>query len=321
MALEQQGLVNEQELVLAPFEDQAMKQVPWFAHLTPDFEWNGYQARYKSHLVNVPLYNQWLVRQLTYSTGVPARSVLALFWGISLSTPVGPPVELVRSNVDSLASAVQTVAARGNVDAVVNATGLGAGQLKDVHDDSVYPIRGQVAVVYSERLAKYPQCTMAVLSKHSQYEYEPAVGYVIPRAKSGQVVCGGTFTEHSYATTVDQRTHDTILRNVIDRVPDLILPVSLQGQELVRAREAVRADPESWKQLAKQVISAHAGLRPARQEGPRAEVGNRVGGTPVIHAYGLGPAGYQASMGFALAVSKLVRTQVAAPNANAGSKL
>lgn len=315
LALEQQGLVSDQELVLAPFEDKAMKELPWFAHLAPDFTWDKAKgaSSYKSHLLNVPEYTKWLVRQLTTPGDVPAKLVLATLWGVPLPIPVGPPVQFMRSDrVDSLAAAVVEASTQGKVDGVVNASGLGAGKLADVMDEKVFPIRGQVAVVRSERLAKAPQCAMAVVDKHSASEYTPAVGYIIPRAKSGNVICGGTFTEHSFDDTVDPRTQEAILRNAVQICPDLLLAPDIEGAAAERARAQIKADPESWRKLASNIVSAHAGLRPARKGGPRIEIGRPVGpsGVPSVHAYGLGPSGYQASMGTANLVSKLIREQV-----------
>lgn len=73
------------------------------------------------------------------------------------------------------------------------------------------------------------------------------------------------------------------------------------------------------------MISHNVGLRPVREAGLRCEVeervigekvnaglatkGGKVGGgrkVGVVHAYGIGPAGYQASLGIAKEVGELV---------------
>ena len=70
--------------------------------------------------------------------------------------------------------------------------------------------------------------------------------------------------------------------------------------------EHVRADDaDAWKSL--DVVGVNIGVRPARAGGARVALdeqplemhGRRVG---VIHAYGIGPAGYQASHGIAAEV-------------------
>lgn len=53
------------------------------------------------------------------------------------------------------------------------------------------------------------------------------------------------------------------------------------------------------------VISHGVGLRPVRAGGPRVE-GEVIDGIHVVHNYGHGGAGYQASYGCAIEVAKLV---------------
>lgn len=52
-----------------------------------------------------------------------------------------------RASLDSLASALQFVPHGEELLAIVNCTGLGSLDLKDVHDTDIYPIRGQVLVL------------------------------------------------------------------------------------------------------------------------------------------------------------------------------
>lgn len=54
-------------------------------------------------------------------------------------------VKIVRRKVESIDEAASFVA--GNVDCVVNATGLGAKSLGGVMDDACMPIRGQTVLV------------------------------------------------------------------------------------------------------------------------------------------------------------------------------
>lgn len=55
-----------------------------------------------------------------------------------------------------------------------------------------------------------------------------------------------------------------------------------------------------------EVLRHNVGLRPSRDQGPRLEAEKIAGKGTVVHAYGIGPAGYQASWGMAKEVLRLV---------------
>lgn len=76
-----------------------------------------------------------------------------------------------------------------------------------------------------------------------------------------------------------------ILEHCLARIPELSADGTVEGIEVIR--ECV-------------------GFRPSRRGGPRLEredkvfsVGGKKKTVPVVHAYGIGPAGYQASWGMA----------------------
>ncbi|KDN52038.1 nucleotide-binding domain-containing protein [Tilletiaria anomala UBC 951] len=162
---------------------------------------------------------------------------------------------------------------------------------------------------------------------------EVPVSYVIPRAQSGFVILGGSYEEGSYDTQVNEQLSQTILQNAIQLCPDLLLrppeeyrhsdgqPMMEDERREVEMQEirAICADPSAWKRL--EVVSSHVGLRPARKAGVRVEMDEvpiksersapSSSNVKVVHAYGIGPAGYQASWGVAHQVAMLVKKSLA----------
>ncbi|KAL7413857.1 FAD dependent oxidoreductase [Mrakia frigida] len=188
-------------------------------------------------------------------------------------------VKVVRQKVESIEEAAYLVA--GRVDCVVNATGLGAASLGGVMDEECFPIRGQTVLVRAPWLT-YGQWV-------SGYEDGTFI-YIIPRP-DGNVILGGTMDNGSWDTSIHHETTLRILQNAYEAMPEL-------------------SNGSGWEAI--DVISSNVGLRPARRGGPRMELeeikvekgGERTVG--VVHAYGIGPAGYQASWGMAENVGDLV---------------
>ncbi|CBQ69534.1 related to D-amino-acid oxidase [Sporisorium reilianum SRZ2] len=251
----------------------------WFSRLTPNFavipEGDGTGAhaiRYDSFTISVPLYTQWLVSELTSPKPVLLDAARA-----------GPPVEIRRCSTLASLAAVRSLVP--GCDVVVNATGVGAGDLADVRDPDVYPIRGQTVLV-SVPAFKSPnngaRCVMKLGS--------PAK-YVIPRARSGQVILGGSFDVRQSSTTPDKALADKILQDCAKLVPEIV------------------PEGKTWREI--DVISHNVGLRPGRDNGARVELEHiqpkdGAARLTVVHSYGIGPAGYQASFGIAKEVADLV---------------
>lgn len=121
--------------------------------------------------------------------------------------------------------------------------------------------------------------------------------YLIARPGDGTVICGGTFQSNVWDTSIDSKTARGIYERVCSFVPEL------------------RGAP---------ILTHNAGLRPAREGGPRVELETiqlplqneltprhgRDAVAPrelkVVHAYGFGPAGYQNSWGAAMEVREMV---------------
>jgi D-amino-acid oxidase len=210
------------------------------------------------------------------------------------------PVTFVRAEITSLSDVFQHVP---DAQLIINATGLGAKDLKDVRDDAVYPIRGQTVIIKpSQRFQIAPRCAMKV-PKSGNYSVEKSspeeqeFTYVIPRARSGQVICGGCAIPNEWSTDVDAELTRRILQRCIEVVPELL-------------EEGV--DPTSegaWKTL--EIVGHGVGLRPARRGGLRLELENMTSSEDerqfcVLHAYGAGAGGYQSSHGTAVEALALV---------------
>ena len=150
--------------------------------------------------------------------------------------------------------------------------------------------------------------------------------YIIPRpGPSNHIILGGTFIKNEWSTSPDLSVSERILQDCFKLNPDLAGP-ERPGRE------------RTWRDI--EVVSHNVGLRPAREAGVRveleertlnspgvehplipgpkyknknqAEIGNKDNGkrtkrnkVAVVHAYGIGPAGFQASLGIAEKASGL----------------
>ncbi|CCF49401.1 hypothetical protein NDA11_006915 [Ustilago hordei] len=277
---------------ITPYKREA--QDVWYSKLVPDFavlpnrDGQGWHAiKYKSFTISVPLYTKLLVSELTS----PKPSLMD-------ATRAGPSVEIRRCSTLSSLSAVRALIP--SCDLIVNATGVGAGDLAEVKDPKVYPIRGQTVLVSVPCFRAPSQGARCVMKLGS-----PA-HYVIPRARSGQVILGGSFDIRQSSTTPDKVLAEKILQECAKLVPEIV------------------PEGKTWKEI--DVISHNVGLRPARENGVRVELetlasGAASRGLTVVHSYGIGPAGYQASFGIANEVADLVDGHVATSGGKAQAKL
>ncbi|KAH8120036.1 FAD dependent oxidoreductase [Phellopilus nigrolimitatus] len=167
----------------------------------------------------------------------------------------------------------------GNNSIVINASGLGARSL------------------FGTIIVKAPEVKEFIFDNSSTGTSDEST-YIIPRP-DGTCILGGTFQQDNYDTTVNHGT----ARRIFERCATL-------QPGLLPSRGAT-------------IISHNVGLRPSRRGGPRVELEsvqlplenelvphNGEDTTPkrklkVIHAYGLGPAGYQDSWGVADEVAKI----------------
>ncbi|KAF8140527.1 FAD dependent oxidoreductase [Boletus edulis] len=158
-----------------------------------------------------------------------------------------------------------------------------------VEDTKLYPIRGQTIVVKSPL-------------KHG-FAVRGESTYIIPRPGTkytDTVILGGTFQSGNWDTSLDMDTAKRIFERCAELAP------SLKNTEVTK------------------ILKHQVGLRPAREGGARVEAEavkfplntahNLVpwdsaegGSMQVVHAYGFGGGGYQASWGAAAEVLALVK--------------
>ncbi|KAI9742604.1 MAG: hypothetical protein M1818_003745 [Claussenomyces sp. TS43310] len=148
--------------------------------------------------------------------------------------------------------------------ALFNCTGLSSYHLKGVEDHDLYPTRGQVMLVES------PRPPIRRMYFRSPKRVASDTTYVFPRGEHGGVILGGCRMDGVWDGEMDPAFADDIKRRCCALCPELGRPEDLK------------------------VISHGVGLRPGRKGGARIER-EHVDGALVIHNYGAGGAGYQAS--------------------------
>ncbi|KAG8969346.1 hypothetical protein FRC05_001085 [Tulasnella sp. 425] len=256
--------------------------------------------------INVPRYLHWLQAELK-----------------------GRGVKFVKEWVSSVAD-LEYVPTEGGgsdgnkvkTDVIVNASGLGAKSIIGIADPLVHPIRGQTVLV---RAPKVNWCLMG-LSFYVNPETSEST-YLIPRP-NGDVVLGGTFQVGNWDVSPDPAIARGILERCLTYCPELAT------QPPATPNATTTPDISTIK-----VLRHNVGLRPARTGGARVEKeiitlpstssSSKTWSSPelatvpsalkaaqstpdvenrdaregktfrVVHAYGVGPAGYQESWGVA----------------------
>lgn len=158
---------------------------------------------------------------------------------------------------------------------VINCTGLGA--LKFAKDKKVYPTRGQTVLVEN---------TTNIVDTYSRVG-QNHLSYLIPRPGNGGLIIGGCQQQHNWSYDVDRSLSEEMLHWAKTLYPG-IFP---EGHEL-------------------KIIKDNVGLRPSRLGGPRVET-ERVDGRLLVHGYGIGGWGFQASWGLANKVVDLLEEALA----------
>ncbi|KAK4684386.1 D-amino-acid oxidase, partial [Tremellales sp. Uapishka_1] len=205
-------------------------------------------------------------------------------------------VPIIRARLASLDEAYSLL---GPVDLVVNASGLGARTLLGVEDTSVYPARGQTVLVRAPHMRK-------CMSLKNPHDLTPSKStYLIPRPGpdgDGLLILGGCFQPNNFDVLPDLELAERILKDAFALCP-----------EITRDGKGSR-----WEDI--EVVRHNVGLRPCREGGMRLELEHRVVGgglrgreglvpaggqrgrgrnVACVHAYGIGPAGFQSSLGIA----------------------
>ncbi|KAI9045270.1 FAD-dependent oxidoreductase [Aspergillus affinis] len=161
-------------------------------------------------------------------------------------------------------------------DLVINCTGLSSKKLGGVNDDTLHPARGQIVVVRNDPGAMFAG---------SAGDDAPDEGvYMMKRAAGGGTVLGGSFQKDQW-----------------DPLPDPNLAVRIMKRAIALRPQIVR-EGQGIEGL--DIIRHGVGLRPLRDDGPRIEA-DKIDGVAVVHNYGHGGFGYQASYGCAAEAVRL----------------
>jgi len=168
-----------------------------------------------------------------------------------------------------------------NVIAIFNCTGNNAKQL--ANDKKCFPIKGQVVHVEAPHI----NCAFVDVDTGA---------YVIPFPGDSLEV-GGTAENNVYDRKPCKKISKTILKNASQMLP------SLNNVEV----------SDVW-----------TGLRPARQDNVRIEAAHLIDAKqiiPLIHAYGVGGAGYTCSFGVARAAIALMQNELKNDTKSLNAKL
>lgn len=162
-------------------------------------------------------------------------------------------------------------------DVVINCTGLSSKKLGGVRDDKLYPGRGQVVVVRND--------PGVMLATSGTDDGEDELVYMMTRAAGGGTVIGGCYQKNQWDPLPEPNLAVRIMKRAIALCPQLVGEgQGIEGLDIIRHG---------------------VGLRPLREGGVRLEA-EKIDGVNVVHNYGHGGFGYQASFGCAQDVVALV---------------
>ncbi|PKX97409.1 FAD-dependent oxidoreductase [Aspergillus novofumigatus IBT 16806] len=162
-------------------------------------------------------------------------------------------------------------------DVVVNCTGLSSRKLGGVCDEKLYPARGQIVVVRND--------PGAMFSISGSDDGEDELVYMMTRAAGGGTVIGGSYQKNQWDPLPDPNLAVRIMKRAVALCPQLVKEgQGIEGLDIIRHG---------------------VGLRPLREGGTRIEA-EKIEGVTVVHNYGHGGFGYQASYGCAAEAVRLV---------------
>ena len=264
--------------VTGQWVQEKMKKDPWFSGVVPNFRTvpadelpPGIDSatRFTSVCINTAIYLPWLVSQCLKS-GVVFRRVI----------------------VGHVSEAAERHQLTEKVDVVVNCTGLSSARLGGVQDSSVIPARGQIVLVRNDPGVMCGTSGTDDGSDEVTYIMHRAAGelsltygnWFADALGGGGCILGGCYQKGDWESQPDPNLAIRIMRRCVELCPSLTGGKGIEGLSIIRHG---------------------VGLRPLREKGPRIEK-EKVQGTWVVHHYGHGGYGYQASYGSAKAAVRLI---------------
>lgn len=239
---------------------------PWYSRLFPDFRELSQDelpdtvtsgCEFTGICINTAIYLPWLVGQCAKLGVVFRRGTV--------------------SHIEDLKNMHHT---GGEVNVIINTSGLGARTLGGVQDQDMAPIRGQVVLVENESPSMY--------NISGTDDGDEEISYVMTRALGGGTILGGTYQKGNWDPTPDPGITERIIKRCLALRPALV-----NGG----TRDTIK------------IIRSSVGLRPYRKSGLRLEADHEIFGDEilVVHNYGHAGWGYQGSYGCAEEVQNLVR--------------
>lgn len=181
-------------------------------------------------------------------------------------------------------------------DVVVNCTGLSSLTLGGVEDEKLYPARGQIVVVRNDPGVMTSVSGTDDGPDEATYIMHRAAGeldtpFPLPTPaesdtcnSGGGTILGGCLQKHNWDSQPDPNLAIRIMKRSVQLCPALTNGKGIEHLSVIR----------------------HAvGLRPMREGGPRVEK-EKIDDVWVVHQFGHGGYGYQASYGSAEVAKSLV---------------
>ncbi|GAD94097.1 D-amino-acid oxidase [Paecilomyces variotii No. 5] len=267
------GIHFQDTVVYNREKDKQSATGQWFAELLKKEPW------YKDVVPNFrPLPADQLapgIDNASFFTSVCINTAIYLPWLVGQCRKNG--VVFKRGVIKHVADAASAHHSGKKADLVVNCTGLSSKKLGGVMDDKLYPARGQIVIVRND--------PGYMSSASGTDDGEDEAVYIMGRAAGGGTILGGSYQKHNWDSSPDPNLAIRIMKRCIELCPTLVKEgQGIEGLDIIRHG---------------------VGLRPLREGGPRVEK-EKIDGTWVVHNYGHGGFGYQASYGSADAAVKLV---------------
>ncbi|PGG97101.1 D-amino-acid oxidase [Blastomyces parvus] len=241
---------------------------PWFKNVVP-----GFYLLTKEELGPGVDY-------ATSFTSVCINTAVYLPWLVSQCLKNG--VVFKRAVFKHIADAASVHHSGKKADLVVNCTGISSRKLGGVEDLKLQPSRGQIVVVRND------PGIMTSISGSDDGDDE--VCYIMKRAAGGGTILGGTYQKGNWESQPDQSTAVRIMKRCVDLCPNLVGKDENGKQRGIEGLDIIRHG---------------VGLRPLRDGGVRMEA-ETIGDVTVVHNYGHGGFGYQASWGCSAAAVEMI---------------
>ncbi|KAL8713043.1 MAG: hypothetical protein Q9220_002903 [cf. Caloplaca sp. 1 TL-2023] len=231
-------------------------------------------------------------------TSVCINTAIYLPWLVSQCLQNG--IVFRRANLKHISEGSTIHHSGRKADLIVNCTGLSALKLGGVEDKNMMPIRGQTVLVRNE--------ANLMCSSSGTDDGEEEVCYLMQRAvgeirryktksllqlltcnTGGGTLLGGSYQRGNWDSQLDPSLATRIMKRAVDLCPALTDGRGIEHLDIIRHG---------------------VGLRPYRHGGTRIEK-EKMGDVWIVHNYGHGGFGYQASYGCSKRAVKLVEDALA----------